>query len=77
MMDRGTDAYDVLLGKTLPVKLGIVGVVNRAEADRNHSLEESEEAEKSFLEEKYPDIAYKNGCSYLKFKLNEVSHKTF
>ena len=29
LMDRGTDATDVLLGKVVPVKLGIIGVVNR------------------------------------------------
>lgn len=29
LMDAGTDAMDVLLGRVIPVKLGIVGVVNR------------------------------------------------
>lgn len=29
LMDAGTDAMDVLLGRVIPVKLGIIGVVNR------------------------------------------------
>ena len=29
LMDQGTDAMDVLLGRLVPVKLGIIGVVNR------------------------------------------------
>jgi len=32
-MDRGTDAYDVLCGRIIPVKLGIIGVVNRSQED--------------------------------------------
>jgi dynamin 1-like protein len=34
-MDHGTDAMDVLCGRVIPVKLGIVGVVNRSQADIN------------------------------------------
>ncbi|XP_050784677.1 dynamin-1-like protein isoform X4 [Gopherus flavomarginatus] len=29
LMDAGTDAMDVLMGRVIPVKLGIIGVVNR------------------------------------------------
>ena len=36
LMDHGTDAMDVLLGRIIPVKLGIVGVVNRSQADINN-----------------------------------------
>ena len=32
-MDRGTDAYDVLCGRIVPVKLGIIGVINRSQED--------------------------------------------
>jgi dynamin 1-like protein len=32
LMDQGTDAMDVLTGKLVPVKLGIIGVVNRSQA---------------------------------------------
>lgn len=30
-MDAGTDALEVLLGRVIPVRLGIIGVVNRFE----------------------------------------------
>ena len=33
LMDHGTDAMDVLCGRVIPVKLGIIGVVNRSQAD--------------------------------------------
>ena len=35
LMDQGTDAMDVLCGRVIPVKLGIIGVVNRSQADIN------------------------------------------
>lgn len=35
LMDHGTDAYDVLCGRVIPVKLGIIGVINRSQADIN------------------------------------------
>lgn len=31
LMDAGTDALEVLLGRVIPVRLGIIGVVNRSE----------------------------------------------
>lgn len=33
LMDAGTDAMDVLCGRVIPVKLGIIGIVNRSQAD--------------------------------------------
>ena len=33
LMDRGTDANDVLCGRVIPVKLGIIGVINRSQED--------------------------------------------
>ena len=35
LMDAGTDAMEVLCGRVIPVKLGIIGVVNRSQADIN------------------------------------------
>ena len=32
-MDAGTDAMELLCGRVIPVKLGIIGVVNRSQAD--------------------------------------------
>lgn len=36
LMDHGTDAVEALCGRIIPVKLGIIGVVNRSQADINH-----------------------------------------
>ncbi|XP_064120409.1 dynamin-1-like protein [Macrobrachium nipponense] len=33
LMDAGTDAIDILCGRVIPVKLGIIGVVNRSQQD--------------------------------------------
>lgn len=35
LMDQGTDAMDMLNGLVIPVRLGIIGVVNRSQADIN------------------------------------------
>lgn len=35
LMDAGTDALEVLLGRVIPVRLGIVGVVNRFVSTRS------------------------------------------
>lgn len=35
LMDAGTDAMELLCGHVIPVKLGIIGVVNRSQADIN------------------------------------------
>ena len=72
-MERGTDARDVLTGATLPVKLGIVGVVNRSEADRDKPLDQVSADEEAFLATNYPDIAEDHGCNNLKQKLHTVS----
>lgn len=77
MVDKGTDASDVLTGATLPVKLGIVGVVNRGHADKEKSLKEASELEKSFLKEHYPKIADQNGVKYLASLLSSVGFFQF
>ena len=68
-----TEVRDVLTGATLPVKLGIVGVVNRSGADRGESLELVSGKEEEFLSSNYPDIAKDHGCEVLKQKLHTVS----
>jgi len=51
LMDRGTDAYDVLAGNTIPLKLGYIGVVCRSQRDiESHKpVEESLAAERRFF----------------------------
>ena len=41
LMDAGTDAMDVLMGRVIPVKLGLIGVVNRWVAFLFNSLRRS------------------------------------
>lgn len=50
-MDAGTDAMDVLMGRVIPVKLGIIGVVNRSQLDINNkkSVTDSIRDEYAFL----------------------------
>lgn len=36
-MDKGTDAMDMLTGITLPIRLGIIGVVNRSQKDTDEA----------------------------------------
>ncbi|KAL8566373.1 Dynamin-1-like protein [Nucella lapillus] len=74
LMDAGTDAMEVLCGRVIPVKLGIIGVVNRSQADINDRKEMSQalKDEASFLQKKYPSIASRNGSNYLAKTLNRL-----
>ncbi|XP_023931840.1 dynamin-1-like protein isoform X3 [Lingula anatina] len=74
LMDAGTDAMDVLAGRVIPVKLGIIGVVNRSQQDihEEKDINESMKAEAAFLQKKYPSIANRNGTPYLAKTLNRL-----
>ncbi|XP_048355459.1 dynamin-1-like protein isoform X6 [Sphaerodactylus townsendi] len=74
LMDAGTDAMDVLMGRVIPVKLGIIGVVNRSQLDINNkkSVADSIRDEYAFLQKKYPSLANRNGTKYLARTLNRL-----
>ncbi|XP_077122775.1 dynamin-1-like protein isoform X2 [Ranitomeya variabilis] len=74
LMDAGTDAMDVLLGRVIPVKLGIIGVVNRSQLDINNkkSVADSIQDEYKFLQKKYPSLANRSGTKYLARTLNRL-----
>uniref|UniRef100_A0A8C5QHQ5 Dynamin-1-like protein n=1 Tax=Leptobrachium leishanense TaxID=445787 RepID=A0A8C5QHQ5_9ANUR len=74
LMDAGTDAMDVLLGRVIPVKLGIIGVVNRSQLDINNKkiVADSIRDEYAFLQKKYPSLANRNGTKYLARTLNRL-----
>ncbi|XP_004700074.1 dynamin-1-like protein isoform X6 [Echinops telfairi] len=74
LMDAGTDAMDVLMGRVIPVKLGIIGVVNRSQLDINNkkSVTDSIRDEYGFLQKKYPSLANRNGTKYLARTLNRL-----
>ncbi|XP_017330472.1 dynamin-1-like protein isoform X3 [Ictalurus punctatus] len=74
LMDAGTDAMDVLMGRVIPVKLGLIGVVNRSQLDINNkkSVTDAIRDEYAFLQKKYPSLASRNGTKYLARTLNRL-----
>lgn len=78
LMDAGTDALDVLTGKSFPLKLGFIGVVNRSQQDiiTNKPLEEAVKSEQLFFQThpSYRGISQRCGSVYLSKQLNQVSY---
>lgn len=74
LMDAGTDAIDILCGRVIPVKLGIIGLVNRSQQDiiDRKSIEDQLRDESAFLQRKYPTLATRNGTPYLAKTLNRL-----
>lgn len=76
LMDAGTNALDILMGRVYPLKLGFIGVVNRSQQDINTSVPMSEalKKEEDFFRSHpaYRNIAHKNGTRYLARTLNQV-----
>lgn len=74
LMDQGTDAIDVLCGKIIPIKLGIIGVMNRSQMDINtkKSIKAAVRDERHFLLKQYPTIAARNGTKFLSKTLNNL-----
>ena len=74
LMDSGTDAHDLLTGKVIPVRLGIIGVVNRSQQDilDNKSIQDSLGDEQVFIRRHYPSLASRNGTPHLNKTLNKL-----
>lgn len=76
IMDRGTDAVDMLSGKVIPLRLGFVGVVNRSQADINAGkpIREALKSEKTYFlnHPLYRGIASRLGTEYLSKLLNRL-----
>ncbi|XP_030493585.2 dynamin-related protein 3A isoform X1 [Cannabis sativa] len=76
IMDRGTDARNLLLGKVIPLKLGYVGVVNRSQEDilLNRSIKDALVAEEKFFRSRpvYNGLADRCGVPQLAKKLNQI-----
>ncbi|KAL9284898.1 hypothetical protein ACSQ67_024722 [Phaseolus vulgaris] len=76
IMDRGTDARNLLLGKVVPLRLGYVGVVNRCQEDilMNRSIKDALVAEEKFFRSRpiYSGLADSCGVSQLAKKLNKI-----
>lgn len=65
---------EILTGKVIPVKLGIIGVVNRSQQDiiDNKNIQDAVRDETKFLQRKYPTLSAKNGTGYLTKRLNRL-----
>ncbi|KAJ7946793.1 Dynamin-related protein 3A [Quillaja saponaria] len=76
IMDRGTDARNLLLGKVIPLRLGYVGVVNRSQEDilLNRSIKDAILAEEKFFRSRpvYNSLADRCGVPQLAKKLNQI-----
>ncbi|KAJ0009703.1 hypothetical protein Pint_33471 [Pistacia integerrima] len=76
IMDRGTDARNLLLGKVIPLRLGYVGVVNRSQEDiiHNRSIKDALVAEEKFFRSRpvYNGLADRCGVPQLAKKLNQI-----
>lgn len=74
LMDKGTDASDVLTDRSIPAKLGVVGVVNRSQQDisTGKTIAAGLKDEAKFLDENYPTLAASNGTPYLARKLQNI-----
>ncbi|KAF2075389.1 hypothetical protein CYY_003313 [Polysphondylium violaceum] len=79
LMDKGTDALDILLGNTIPLKLGFVGVVNRSQSDinLNKPIHTMLKDEMKFFESHpvYNRILHQAGTKYLAQKCNKILTK--
>ena len=75
-MDKGTDAYDVLTGQVIPLRLGFVGVINRSQQDiqTKKPIREAVKDEQEYFSRhpQYRSIASQCGTKYLTKLLNRV-----
>lgn len=76
LIDKGTlqDTTEFLCGEKIPVKLGIIGVVNRSQKDinDNKSMEDTLKSEREFLKTHYPNIYKKHGNKVLSKTLQNI-----
>ncbi|CAO3625316.1 unnamed protein product [Mucor hiemalis] len=76
LMDAGTNALDILSGRSYPLKLGFIGVVNRSQQDilTNKPMSTALEAENEFFSQHpaYRSVAARCGTQYLSKQLNTI-----
>lgn len=81
LMDAGTNALDVLTGRTYPLKLGFIGVVNRSQQDINLDLPmgDARRKEEEFFQNHpvYRNISHRCGTQFLAKTLNTVRLSIF
>lgn len=79
-MELATDIEkmtETLLGKAVPIQLGIVGVIYRSQEDVNAGkpIKEVLQFEKNYFQDKFPAIAHQQGIPYLAKKLCPILSK--
>ncbi|KAN0031447.1 hypothetical protein ACTFIV_005311 [Dictyostelium citrinum] len=76
LMDKGTDAMEVLTGRVIPLTLGFIGVINRSQEDiiAKKSIRESLKSEILYFKNHpiYKSIANRSGTAYLSKTLNKL-----
>lgn len=76
LMDTGTNALDVLTGKSFPLKLGFIGVVNRSQQDitTSKSMQDAIQSEQLFFQSHpaYRSISQRCGSVYLSKQLHQI-----
>jgi len=76
LMDKGTDALDMLMGRVVPLRLGYIGIVNRSQADINGkiSIKSALESERDFFNNhpSYRNVAARCGTPYLAANLSKI-----
>ena len=74
LMERGIQTMNLLKGVTLPVKLGLVGVINRSQQDieNGKSIKSALEQEEKYFVKNHPNISSKMGTSYLSERLSII-----
>eukprot|EP01116_Phalansterium_solitarium_P023937 TRINITY_DN8617_c0_g1_i1.p1 TRINITY_DN8617_c0_g1~~TRINITY_DN8617_c0_g1_i1.p1 ORF type:complete len:764 (-),score=155.95 TRINITY_DN8617_c0_g1_i1:185-2476(-) len=76
IMDKGTDALELLAGRVIPLKLGFVGVVNRSQHDimTKKSIRDALRNEQEYFSSHqiYRTIASRCGTGFLAKQLNKI-----
>jgi dynamin 1-like protein len=76
LMDRGTNALDMLSGKQINLRRGFIGVVNRSQQDINEEkdIRAARVAEKEYFKNHsaYSEVADRQGTEYLCKTLNQL-----
>ncbi|CAG9799919.1 unnamed protein product [Chironomus riparius] len=74
IMDKGTNAWEILRGNSINVELGIIGTVNRSQQNNNDNktIDEQLKDEKKFFNKNYKEIAHQNGIPYLSKRLSQL-----
>jgi len=74
LMDKGTDANSVLECRTVKLKLGMVGVVNRSQQDiiDNKTIEHALRYEEQFIADNYSHLKERMGSKYLATRLQKL-----